>query len=127
MQNPAQGQAGVELIDPCAGALEVESSAMSGPVFTTREEALIEAERVFFPSSLSWDIAPADVSWTPELQLLRRHGALPTPMHFGATELDLAKGEVRFVDQDHRDGGDFVVHCAPLPQAWLDRLRTLVK
>jgi hypothetical protein len=34
-------------------------------------------------------------------------GALPTTLHFGSARLTLATGELVFVDEDHRDGGDF--------------------
>jgi hypothetical protein len=98
---------------------------MNEPTFSTREEALEAAERTFLPAGTEWTTNTLQVKWTPEKQLLTRFGALPTTLHFGSTELDLTAGEVRFVDQDHRDGGDFVVHRARLPETWLTRLRAL--
>jgi hypothetical protein len=34
---------------------------------------------------------------------------------------------VRFLDEDHRDGGDFIAHRAsrPAPEAWVVKLRAL--
>lgn len=99
---------------------------MDVPDFGSQEAALLAAERAFLPRGCEWELSSTKVTWDPQRQLLTRIGALPTTMHFGATELDLVAKEVRFVDQDHRDGGDFVVHRAPLPEAWLTRLRALV-
>jgi hypothetical protein len=98
---------------------------MTEPTFTTREEAVLAAELAFLPPGIDWDLTMPEVTWEPERQLLTHFGALPATLHFGATELDLRQGEVRFVDQDHRDGADFVVHRAALPEAWLTRLRSL--
>ncbi len=101
-------------------------SPMDVPEFSTHEEALLAAERAFLPPNCEWDLNHTRVSWDAVKQVLTRFGALPTTMHFGATELDLQQGEVRFTDQDHRDGADFLLHRAPLPEAWLTRLRALV-
>lgn len=98
---------------------------MNEPVFTTREEALTAAERTFLPAGTEWTTNLLRDAWNAETELLTRFGALPTTLHFGSTEIDYRKGEVRFIDQDHRDGGDFLVHRAPLPLAWLLRLRGL--
>jgi hypothetical protein len=95
------------------------------PTFTTREEAVLAAERAFLPPGLDWELTMPTVAWDPERQLLTRSGALPTTLHFGVMELDLRAGEVRFVDEDHRDAGELVVHRAALPQDWLSRLRSL--
>jgi len=95
------------------------------PTFTTRAEAVLAAERVFLPPGTSWALTMPEVAWDPQAQLLTHSGALPTTLHFGRMELDLKQGEVRFVDEDHRDGGDFVMHRAPLTEAWLTRLRAL--
>lgn len=95
------------------------------PTFTTRNEAVLAAERAFIPADLTWELTMPEVSWDAQSQLITHAGALPTTLHFGRMELDLSKGEVRFIDEDHRDGGDLVVHRAPLPEAWLTRLRTL--
>ena len=95
------------------------------PTFTTREEAVLAAEGAFLPPGTTWALTMPEVAWDPARQLLTYSGALPTTLHFGVMELDLQKGEVRFVDEDHRDGRDYVMHRAPLPEAWLARLRTL--
>lgn len=50
-------------------------------------------------------------------------GALPETMHFGVMEVDLTTGVVTFVDQDHRDGGDFEVARHTLPADRLERLK----
>jgi hypothetical protein len=44
-------------------------------------------------------------------------------MHFGRVTIDLASGEVRFVDEDHRDGGDFELKRVMLPPEWLAALQ----
>lgn len=95
------------------------------PAFTTRQEAVLAAERAFVPTDLRWELTMPEVSWDAHSQVLTHAGALPTTLHFGRMELDLRAGEVRFIDEDHRDGGDLVVHRAPLPEPWLTRLRAL--
>lgn len=100
----------------------------SSPRFTTRAEALTEAQAALLPADCGarWGplTAPRD-TWRSDRRVLERFGALPQTMHFGCLELDLAAREVRFVDQDHRDGGDLVVHRAPLPPEWVERLARL--
>lgn len=98
---------------------------MSEPFFNTREEALVEAEKTFLPAGTEWTTNVLKNEWNAERQVLSRFGALSSTMHFGLMELDLATNEVRFVDQDHRDGGDFVIHRAALPLSWVTRLRAL--
>jgi hypothetical protein len=51
------------------------------------------------------------------------HGALPETMHFGEMTVDLVTGVVTFVDQDHRDGGDFELARHTLPAERLERLK----
>ena len=46
-------------------------------------------------------------------------------MHFGLVTIDLATGDTRFIDEDHRDGGDYEVKRLVLPQEWLDALRAV--
>lgn len=98
---------------------------MSELQFSTREEALVEAEKVFLPAGTEWTTNVLSQGWNAARSVLSRHGALPTTMHFGLMELDVVAREVRFTDQDHRDGGDFVIHRAPLSEAWITRLLTL--
>lgn len=90
----------------------------------TLSAALDDVERTFRPAS--WDVTYTKDEAQPEKRLLRRFGALPQTMHFGLMEVDLAASEVRFIDQDHRDGGDFLVHRAPLPPDWSARLSRLL-
>lgn len=46
-------------------------------------------------------------------------------MHFGLVTIDLETGETRFVDEDHRDGGDYLVKRLVLPADWLEALRAV--
>lgn len=98
---------------------------MSEASFSTREEALVEAEKAFLPAGTEWTTNVLEDTWNPERQVLSRFGALSSTMHFGLMVLDLVANEVRFVDQDHRDGGDLVIHRAPLSADWVARLRAL--
>ncbi len=98
---------------------------MSEPTFSTREEALVEAEKRFLPAGADWTTNVLKDDWNAERQQLSRFGALSSTMHFGLMQLDLVAHEVRFIDQDHRDGGDFVIHRAPLPASWVARLKAL--
>ncbi len=52
--------------------------------------------------------------------------ATTTTMHFGRVTIDLATGETRFVDEDHRDGGDFELKRVTLPPDWLAALRAVL-
>lgn len=52
--------------------------------------------------------------------------ATTTTMHFGRITIDLATGETVFVDEDHRDGGDFELKRFTLPAAWLEALRNVL-
>jgi hypothetical protein len=49
-------------------------------------------------------------------------GALPETMHFGSMRVSLADGAVVFVDEDHRDGGDWEFRKATLTAEELSRL-----
>ena len=53
------------------------------------------------------------------------HGAIARTMHFGLVRVDLATGDVTFVDEDHRDGGDDERMRAKLPADWIAALRAL--
>ena len=46
-------------------------------------------------------------------------------MHFGLVTIDLATGDTRFIDEDHRDGGDYEVKRLVLPPEWLEALRAV--
>jgi hypothetical protein len=52
--------------------------------------------------------------------------ATTTTMHFGRVTIDLATGETLFVDEDHRDGGDFELKRVTLPPEWLEALRAVL-
>lgn len=95
------------------------------PSFASREDALLWIEAKFGPPDDPWDLTMPRVSWSAEDELLTRFGALPMTMHFGLTEVDLRAGLARFWDQDHRDGGDDLVHSAELPESWIERIRAL--
>jgi hypothetical protein len=83
----------------------VEPEALSDiPPFATRDEAARAIQVLFAPPIEVWDLTMPRVTWSPEEELLTRFGALPRTMHFGLMEVDLRAGEVRFWDQDHRDG-----------------------
>ena len=53
------------------------------------------------------------------------HAATMQTMHFGLVTIDLASGETRFIDEDHRDGGDFEIKRLVLPPDWLESLRAV--
>ena len=57
--------------------------------------------------------------------ILTARGPIARTMHFGQVRVDLASGAVEFIDEDHRDGGDYVVLRAQLPKDWIDALRAL--
>jgi hypothetical protein len=52
-------------------------------------------------------------------------GATVQTKHFGLVTIDLATGDTRFIDEDHRDGGDFEVERLVLPPDWLEALRAV--
>lgn len=54
------------------------------------------------------------------------HAATMTTMHFGTVTIDLATGETRFIDEDHRDGGDYELKRMTLPPEWLAALRDVL-
>jgi hypothetical protein len=94
--------------------------------FTTRADALTLAEAVFKPKDLEWTTHTIEDRWDEKRQVVTRFGALPTKCNFGSMELDLIANEIRFLSEDYLGGGDFVLHTAPLPEAWVRRLRTIV-
>ncbi|MFZ5441039.1 MAG: hypothetical protein ACOZQL_13610 [Myxococcota bacterium] len=88
---------------------------------------LVEAFRALVarhtPRHLDWNLTHPAVSLVDgKVQLC---GALPTTMHFGRTTLELESGRLSWVDEDHRDGGELLVHSVTLPSAELDALRAL--
>jgi hypothetical protein len=95
------------------------------PPFATRDEATRKIEVLFAPPIEEWDLTMPSVTWSPDEELLTRFGALPRTMHFGLMEVDLRAGEVRFWDQDHRDGGDDLLLTAELPESWIEGIRAL--
>jgi hypothetical protein len=59
----------------------------------------------------------------PDIRTAR--GAIARTMHFGLVRVDLATGIVEFIDEDHRDGGDYVTRRAQLSDDWIGALRAL--
>jgi len=59
----------------------------------------------------------------PDIRTAR--GAIARTMHFGSVRVDLASGVVEFIDEDHRDGGDYVTRRAQLSSHWIEALRVL--
>ena len=59
----------------------------------------------------------------PDIRTAR--GAIARTMHFGVLRIDLSAGTVEFIDEDHRDGGDFVTRSTRLPDDWIEALRAL--
>ncbi len=98
---------------------------MNEPHFTTRTDALTLAEATFRPHDLVWTTNTIEDRWDAYRQVVSRFGALPTTLNFGLMELDLIANEIRFISEDHLGGGDFLLHRAPLPPAWVTRLRTI--
>lgn len=99
-------------------------------MFATPDEAIAAVNRAFGPTG--------NVFWRFDRPL--RHvdnhaGAAPTvktfqaatmqTMHFGLVTIDLATGETRFIDEDHRDGGDYEMKRLVLPPEWLEALRAV--
>ncbi|MBX3499731.1 MAG: hypothetical protein KF889_09835 [Alphaproteobacteria bacterium] len=59
----------------------------------------------------------------PDIRTAR--GAISRTMHFGSARLDLTTGVVEFIDEDHRDGGEFVVRRVSLSREWCEALSVL--
>lgn len=83
----------------------------------TELEALL---REFGPTS-GFDISHTSVRRSGETVALS--GALPETLHFGVMSLDLATGVLTFVDQDHRDGGDWELKRVTLPPARVEAVK----
>lgn len=98
--------------------------------FATPADAIAAVNRAFGPTG--------NVFWRFDRPL--RHvnnpaGAAPSvkafqaatmqTMHFGLVTIDLATGDTRFIDEDHRDGGDYEVKRLVLPPEWLAALRAV--
>jgi hypothetical protein len=99
--------------------------------FSTPAEAIAAINEAFGPKN--------DSAWRfdrPLVLVANRAGAPPSlrtfyaattrTMHFGAMTIDLATGETRFIDEDHRDGGDDELKRVVLPADWLDALRAVL-
>jgi hypothetical protein len=59
----------------------------------------------------------------PDIRIAR--GAIARTMHFGVVRVDFSTGIVEFIDEDHRDGGDFVTRRIQLSDDWIEALRAL--
>jgi hypothetical protein len=57
----------------------------------------------------------------PDIRTAR--GSIARTMHFGVVRVDLAAAVVEFIDEDHRDGGDYTQKRADLPADWIAALR----
>ena len=99
-------------------------------MFNSPDEAIAAINRAFGPTgNVFWrfdrplrhvnnpDGAPASVK--------SFQAATMQTMHFGLVTIDLETGETRFVDEDHRDGGDYLVKHLVLPAEWLEALRAV--
>lgn len=62
-----------------------------------------------------WQFLSFDFSREGDTLVL--HGALPETMHFGRATIDLRTGWLTFVDEDHRDGGDWELKRVQLSDA----------
>ena len=101
------------------------------PSFASVDQAIAAINDAFGPRNDSaWRFdrpllltprAPAD---PPSAVIFR--AATTTTMHFGTVRIDFATGETRFIDEDHRDGGDTELKRVTLPPEWLDALRVVL-
>src|SRR5690349_18568249 len=83
--------------------------------------ALLELVAKYSPE---WTLtAPSVSTSTREPGVAELRGALPETMHFGSARLTLATGVLVFVDEDHRDGGDFEVKRVTVTNEELERVR----
>lgn len=99
--------------------------------FATEAEAVAALDATFGPrDSAYWRFdrplhRVANAAGSPAS--LRTFNAATThTMHFGTLTVDLATGETRFVDEDHRDGGDVELKRVVLPTGWLAALRDVL-
>lgn len=100
--------------------------------FATPAEAIAAINAEFGPHAESaWRFDRPLVLIAPERPHLPRKAAVfraatTVTMHFGTVEIDLETGATRFVDEDHRDGGDYEVKRMTLPADWLAALREVL-
>src|ERR1041384_2524102 len=100
--------------------------------FASPDEAVAAVNAAFGPvGDVFWRIDPhrglrlvANAKGAPAT-LRSFHTATAQTMHFGLVTIDLATGKTRFIDEDHRDGGDFEIKQVTLPADWLAALRAL--
>ena len=103
---------------------------MSIARFETPAEAIAAVNRTFGPAgNVFWRFdRPLKLMANPDgmpANVKRFHAATMQTMHFGTVTIDLASGETRFIDEDHRDGGDFEIKRLVLPTEWLESLRAV--
>jgi hypothetical protein len=96
--------------------------------FATPAEAIAAINAAFGPiGNVFWRFdRPLKLVTSPDglpTTVKRFHAATMQTMHFGSVTIDLESGETRFVDEDHRDGGDFEIKRCVLPAEWLRALR----
>ena len=100
--------------------------------FASPAEAIAAVNAAFGPTgNVFWRFGPqrpllhvVNLAGTPA-SVKSFHAATVQTMHFGLVTIDLASGETRFVDEDHRDGGDFELKRMVLPAEWLEALRAV--
>jgi hypothetical protein len=99
-------------------------------VFNSPDEAIAAVNRAFGPTgNVFWRFdrplrhvnSPAGA----QSSVKAFQAATMQTMHFGLVTIDLATGDTRFIDEDHRDGGDFEVKRLVLPPEWLEALRAV--
>ncbi|HEY7608603.1 MAG TPA: hypothetical protein VIF14_05165 [Alphaproteobacteria bacterium] len=98
--------------------------------FASPDEAIAAVNRAFGPiGNVFWrfdrPLRHVDNPAGAAASVKSFQAATMQTMHFGLVTIDLASGETRFVDEDHRDGGDFELKRVILPGEWLAALRAL--
>jgi len=98
--------------------------------FSSPAEAIAAVNAAFGPAgNVFWRFdRPLKLMSNPDglpTNVKRFHAATMQTMHFGTVTIDLASGETRFIDEDHRDGGDFEIKRLVLPREWLESLRAV--
>jgi hypothetical protein len=100
--------------------------------FATPAEAIAAINATFGPvGNVFWRFdRPLRLMASPDgvpTKVRRFHAATMQTMHFGTVTIDLSTGETRFIDEDHRDGGDFELKRVMLPPEWLAALRAVLR
>lgn len=98
--------------------------------FATPDEAIAAVNRAFGPiGNVFWrfdrPLRHVDNPAGAASSVKAFQAATMQTMHFGLVTIDLDTGETRFVDEDHRDGGDFELKRLVLPREWLEALRAV--